>query len=152
MKSSRKQVSTWASSTSLVVGVQLQTEQEPNDIAIIGEGVHRTSLILFKLKDSEESIRSLVACWLHDLLVTRVTHNTGLMSVVVFVNFLDRHGAYHHVTNGSSRWTDWSGRVIKSLRENDKFASNENYPWRRLEICSWSIALEYGFSMIIVTM
>ena len=123
------------------VGVNYKPEQEPNDIAIIGEGVHRVFNEILKpaglghVKIYTELGRFMLAS--HGLLVTRVTHKKKTYRTYVgvdasAVNLLRpaMYGAYHHITNmdrpdGPTEVVD----VVGSLCENnDKFAKQRELP------------------------
>ena len=123
------------------VGVNYEPEQEPNDIAIIGEGVHRVFDAILKpaglghVKIYTELGRFMLAS--HGLLVTRVTHKKKTYRTYVgvdasAVNLLRpaMYGAYHHITNmdrpeGPTEVVD----VVGSLCENnDKFAKRRELP------------------------
>ena len=123
------------------VGVNYKPEQEPNDIAIIGEGVHRVFDEILKpaglghVKIYTELGRFMLAA--HGLLVTRVTHKKKTYRTYVgvdasAVNLLRpaMYGAYHHITNmdrpdGPTEVVD----VVGSLCENnDKFAKQRELP------------------------
>ena len=123
------------------VGVNYKPEQEPNDIAIIGEGVHRVFDEILKpagfghVKIYTELGRFMLAS--HGLLVTRVTHKKKTYRTYVgvdasAVNLLRpaMYGAYHHITNmdrpeGPTEVVD----VVGSLCENnDKFAKQRELP------------------------
>ena len=123
------------------VGVNYEPEQEPNDIAIIGEGVHRVFDEILKpaglghVKIYTELGRFMLAS--HGLLVTRVTHKKKTYRTYVgvdasAVNLLRpaMYGAYHHITNmdrpeGMTEVVD----VVGSLCENnDKFAKQRELP------------------------
>ena len=123
------------------VGVNYKPEQEPNDIAIIGEGVHRVFDAILKpagldhVKIYTELGRFMLAS--HGLLVTRVTHKKKTYRTYVgvdasAVNLLRpaMYGAYHHITNmdrpeGMTEVVD----VVGSLCENnDKFAKQRELP------------------------
>lgn len=123
------------------VGINYKPEQEPNDIAIIGEGVHRVFDAILKpaglghVKIYTELGRFMLAS--HGLLVTRVTHKKKTYRTYVgvdasAVNLLRpaMYGAYHHITNmdrpdGPTEVVD----VVGSLCENnDKFAKQRELP------------------------
>ena len=123
------------------VGINYKPEQEPNDIAIIGEGVHRIFDAILKpaglghVKIYTELGRFMLAS--HGLLVTRVTHKKKTYRTYVgvdasAVNLLRpaMYGAYHHITNmdrpdGPTEVVD----VVGSLCENnDKFAKQRELP------------------------
>ena len=123
------------------VGVNYKPEDQPNDIAVIGEGVRRAYediLVpagLDQVKIYTELGRFMLAP--HGLLVTHVTHKkqtyrTYLGVDASAVNLLRpaMYGAYHHITNldspdGESEVVD----IVGSLCENnDKFAKNREFP------------------------
>ena len=92
------------------VGVNYKPEQEPNDIAIIGEGVHRVLMRFSNRQDLVmwKSIPSLVAlCWLHTVFwwpewrIKKKTYRTYVGVDASAVNLLRpaMYGAYHHITN-----------------------------------------------------
>jgi len=123
------------------VGVNYKPEDQPNDIAVIGEGVRRAyEAILIpagldQVKIYTELGRFMLAP--HGLLVTHVTHKkqtyrTYLGVDASAVNLLRpaMYGAYHHITNldrpeGETEVVD----IVGSLCENnDKFAKNREFP------------------------
>ena len=123
------------------IGVNYRPDQEPNDIAMIGEGVRKvyeevlTPVGLGQVKIFTELGRFMLAP--HGVLVTKVTHKkktyrTYLGVDASAVNLIRpaMYGAYHHVTNlthpdGPVEVVD----VVGSLCENnDKFAVNRELP------------------------
>ncbi|HHA9199839.1 TPA: diaminopimelate decarboxylase [Streptococcus pneumoniae] len=123
------------------IGVNYRPDQEPNDIALIGEGVRKvyeevlTSAGLGQVKIFTELGRFMLAP--HGALVTRVTHKketyrTYLGVDASAVNLIRpaMYGAYHHISNvthpdGPAEAVD----VVGSLCENnDKFAVNRELP------------------------
>ena len=123
------------------VGVNYEPEQEPNDIAIIGEGVHRVFDAILKpaglghVKIYTELGRFMLAS--HGLLVTRVTHKKKTYRTYVgvdasAVNLLRpaMYGAYHHITNmdRSDEPTEVVDVVGSLCENNDKFAKQRELP------------------------
>ena len=123
------------------VGVNYKPEQEPNDIAIIGEGVHRVFDEILKpaglghVKIYTELGRFMLAS--HGLLVTRVTHKKKTYRTYVgvdasAVNLLRpaMYGAYHHITNmdRSDEPTEVVDVVGSLCENNDKFAKQRELP------------------------
>ena len=123
------------------VGVNYKPEQEPNDIAIIGEGVHRVFDAILKpaglghVKIYTELGRFMLAS--HGLLVTRVTHKKKTYRTYVgvdasAVNLLRpaMYGAYHHITNmdRSDEPTEVVDVVGSLCENNDKFAKQRELP------------------------
>lgn len=123
------------------VGINYKPEQRPNDIAVIGEGVHRVFDAILKpaglghVKIYTELGRFILAS--NGLLVTTVTHKKKTYRTYVgvdasAVNLLRpaMYGAYHHITNmdrpdGPTEVVD----VVGSLCENnDKFAKQRELP------------------------
>lgn len=123
------------------VGINYKPEQRPNDIAVIGEGVHRVFDAILKpaglghVKIYTELGRFMLAS--NGLLVTTVTHKKKTYRTYVgvdasAVNLLRpaMYGAYHHITNmdrpdGPTEVVD----VVGSLCENnDKFAKQRELP------------------------
>ena len=119
------------------VGVNYRPDQEPNDIAVIGEGVRQvyeevlTPAGLGQVKIFTELGRFMLAP--HGILVTKVTHKKktyrtylGVDASAVNLMRPAMYGAYHHITNmmnpdGQTEVVD----VVGSLCENnDKFAVN----------------------------
>lgn len=127
------------------VGVNYRPQQEPNDIAVIGEGVHRVFdevLVPAGLGDVKiftELGRFMLAP--HGLLVTKVRHRKQTYRTYIgvdasAVNLLRpaMYDAYHHITNMSNP----KGKlevvdVVGSLCENnDKFAKQRELPEVRI--------------------
>ena len=123
------------------VGVNYKPEQEPNDINIIGEGVHRVFDEILKpaglghVKIYTELGRFMLAS--HGLLVTRVTHKKKTYRTYVgvdasAVNLLRpaMYGAYHHITNmdRSDEPTEVVDVVGSLCENNDKFAKQRELP------------------------
>lgn len=123
------------------VGINYKPEQRPNDIAVIGEGVHRVFDAILKpaglghVEIYTELGRFMLAS--NGLLVTTVTHKKKTYRTYVgvdasAVNLLRpaMYGAYHHITNmdrpdGPTEVVD----VVGSLCENnDKFAKQRELP------------------------
>ena len=123
------------------VGVNYKPEQEPNDIDIIGEGVHRVFDEILKpaglghVKIYTELGRFMLAS--HGLLVTRVTHKKKTYRTYVgvdasAVNLLRpaMYGAYHHITNMDrpEKPTEVVDVVGSLCENNDKFAKQRELP------------------------
>ncbi|WP_204983176.1 diaminopimelate decarboxylase [Streptococcus equinus] len=127
------------------VGVNYRPEQKANDIAIIGEGVHRVFdevLVpagLGEVKIFTELGRFMLAP--HGLLVTKVRHRKqtyrtyiGVDASAVNLMRPAMYDAYHHITN----MTNPNGKlevvdVVGSLCENnDKFAKQRELPEARV--------------------
>ena len=123
------------------VGVNYKPEQEPNDIAIIGEGVHRVFDAILKpaglghVKIYTELGRFMLAS--HGLLVTRVTHKKKTYRTYVgvdasAVNLLRpaMYGAYHYITNMDrpEEPTEVVDVVGSLCENNDKFAKQRELP------------------------
>lgn len=123
------------------VGVNYKPEDQPNDIAVIGEGVRRAyEAILIPAGLDQVNIYTELGRFMlapHGLLVTHVTHKkqtyrTYLGVDASAVNLLRpaMYGAYHHITNldrpeGETELVD----IVGSLCENnDKFAKNREFP------------------------
>lgn len=123
------------------IGVNYLPEQVPNDIAIIGEGVHKvydevlTPAGLGEVKIFTELGRFMLAP--HGILVTKATHKkqtyrtyVGVDASAVNLMRPAMYGAYHHITNmdnptGETEVVD----VVGSLCENnDKFAVERELP------------------------
>ena len=123
------------------IGVNYRPDQEPNDIALIGEGVRQvyeevlTPAGLGQVKIFTELGRFMLAP--HGILVTKVTHKKktyrtylGVDASAVNLMRPAMYGAYHHITNmmhpdGQTEVVD----VVGSLCENnDKFAVNRELP------------------------
>lgn len=127
------------------VGVNYRPEQKANDIAVIGEGVHRVFdevLVpagLGNVKIFTELGRFMLAP--HGLLVTNVRHRKetyrtyiGVDASAVNLMRPAMYDAYHHITN----MTNPNGKlevvdVVGSLCENnDKFAKQRELPQARV--------------------
>lgn len=127
------------------VGVNYRPEQKANDIAVIGEGVHRVFdevLVpagLGNVKIFTELGRFMLAP--HGLLVTKVRHRKetyrtyiGVDASAVNLMRPAMYDAYHHITNmtnpkGELEVVD----VVGSLCENnDKFAKQRELPQARV--------------------
>lgn len=127
------------------VGVNYRPEQKANDIAVIGEGVHRVFdevLVpagLGNVKIFTELGRFMLAP--HGLLVTKVRHRKetyrtyiGVDASAVNLMRPAMYDAYHHITN----MTNPNGKlevvdVVGSLCENnDKFARQRELPQARV--------------------
>ncbi|MFI3836800.1 diaminopimelate decarboxylase [Streptococcus equinus] len=127
------------------VGVNYRPEQKANDIAVIGEGVHRVFdevLVPAGLGDVKiftELGRFMLAP--HGLLVTKVRHRKetyrtyiGVDASAVNLMRPAMYDAYHHITN----MTNPNGEVevvdvVGSLCENnDKFAKQRELPQARV--------------------
>ncbi len=127
------------------VGVNYRPEQKANDIAVIGEGVHRVFdevLVpagLDNVKIFTELGRFMLAP--HGLLVTKVRHRKetyrtyiGVDASAVNLMRPAMYDAYHHITN----MTNPNGEVevvdvVGSLCENnDKFAKQRELPQARV--------------------
>lgn len=123
------------------VGVNYRPNQEPNDIAIIGEGVHRAfDEVLVPAGLGEVSIFTELGRFMtapHGLLVTKVRHRKQTYRTYIgvdasAVNLMRPaiYDAYHHITNLSNP----NGKlevvdVVGSLCENnDKFAKQRELP------------------------
>lgn len=123
------------------IGVNYRPEQVPNDIAIIGDGVHKvydevlTPAGLGEVKIFTELGRFMLAP--HGILVTKATHKkqtyrtyVGVDASAVNLMRPAMYGAYHHITNmdnptGETEVVD----VVGSLCENnDKFAVERELP------------------------
>ncbi|WP_105114559.1 diaminopimelate decarboxylase [Streptococcus suis] len=143
------------------IGVNYRPEQEPNDIAVIGEGVRKayeeilTPAGMGHVKIFTELGRFMLAP--HGYLITKVLHRKETYRTYVGVDAsaanLMRpafYGAYHHITNithpdAPIEVVD----VVGSLCENnDKFAVNRELP--RAEVGDTLIIHDsgaHGFSM-----
>ena len=143
------------------IGVNYRPDQEPNDIAMIGEGVRKvyeevlTPAGLGQVKIFTELGRFMLAP--HGVLVTKVTHKKktyrtylGVDASAVNLMRPAMYGAYHHITNlthpdGPVEVVD----VVGSLCENnDKFAVNRELP--HTEISDLLVIHDtgaHGFSM-----
>lgn len=123
------------------IGVNYRPEQVPNDIAIIGEGVHKVYdevLIpagLGEVKIFTELGRFMLAP--HGILVTKATHRKqtyrtyiGVDASAVNLMRPAMYGAYHHITNmdnptGTTEVVDVVGPLCEN---NDKFAVERELP------------------------
>ena len=143
------------------IGVNYRPDQEPNDIAMIGEGVRKvyeevlTPAGLGQVKIFTELGRFMLAP--HGALVTRVTHKKktyrtylGVDASAVNLMRPAMYGAYHHITNlthpdGPSEVVD----VVGSLCENnDKFAVNRELPYTEIgDLLVIHDTGAHGFSM-----
>lgn len=143
------------------IGVNYRPDQEPNDIAMIGEGVRKvyeevlTPAGLGQVKIFTELGRFMLAP--HGALVTRVTHKKktyrtylGVDASAVNLMRPAMYGAYHHVTNlthpdGPVEVVD----VVGSLCENnDKFAVNRELPYTEIgDLLVIHDTGAHGFSM-----
>ena len=143
------------------IGVDYHPEDTANDIAVIGEGVHKVynevlaTNGLENVKIFTELGRFMLAP--HGLLVTTATHKKKTYRTYVgvdasAVNLLRpaMYGSYHHITNmdnpdGETEVVD----VVGSLCENnDKFAINRSIP--KIEIGDTLVIHDtgaHGFSM-----
>lgn len=127
------------------IGVNYRPEETANDIAVIGEGVHKVFdevLVpagLGDIKIFTELGRFMLAP--HGLLVTKVLHRkktyrdyVGVDASAVNLLRPAMYGSYHHITN----MTNPNGKVevvdvVGSLCENnDKFAKERELPEARL--------------------
>ena len=143
------------------IGVNYLPSQEANDIAVIGEGVHRAFddvLVpagLGEVKIFTELWRFMLAP--HGLLVTKVLHRKqtyrtyiGVDASAVNLMRPAMYDAYHHITNMSNP----NGKletvdVVGSLCENnDKFAKQRELPEARVgDILVIHDTGAHGFSM-----
>ena len=143
------------------IGVNYRPDQEPNDIAMIGEGVRKvyeevlTPAGLGQVKIFTELGRFMLAP--HGVLVTKVTHKKktyrtylGVDASAVNLMRPAMYGAYHHVTNlthpdGPVEVVD----VVGSLCENnDKFAVNRELPYTEIgDLLVIHDTGAHGFSM-----
>ena len=143
------------------IGVNYRPDQEPNDIAVIGEGVRKvyeevlTPAGLGQVKIFTELGRFMLAP--HGALVTRVTHKKktyrtylGVDASAVNLMRPAMYGAYHHITNlthpdGPVEMVD----VVGSLCENnDKFAVNRELPYTEIgDLLVIHDTGAHGFSM-----
>ena len=143
------------------VGVNYRPNQEPNDIAIIGEGVHRAfDEVLVPAGLGEVSIFTELGRFMtapHGLLVTKVRHRKQTYRTYIgvdasAVNLMRPaiYDAYHHITNLSNP----NGKlevvdVVGSLCENnDKFAKQRELPETRVgDLLVIHDTGAHGFSM-----
>ncbi|MBP2623413.1 diaminopimelate decarboxylase [Streptococcus oricebi] len=143
------------------IGVNYRPEEEPNDIALIGEGVRQVyeevlePAGLGQIKIFAELGRFMLAP--HGLLVTKVTHRKETYRTYVgvdasAVNLLRpaMYGSYHHISN----MTNPNGEievadVVGSLCENnDKFAIQRELPKNHIgDTLVIHDAGAHGFSM-----
>ncbi|HEM4029321.1 TPA: diaminopimelate decarboxylase [Streptococcus suis] len=143
------------------IGVNYRPEQEPNDIAVIGEGVRKvyeeilTPAGMGHIKIFTELGRFMLAP--HGHLITKVLHRKETYRTYVGVDAsaanLMRpafYGAYHHITNitrpdAPIEVVDVAGSLCEN---NDKFAVNRELP--RAEVGDTLIIHDsgaHGFSM-----
>ncbi|HFU3725943.1 TPA: diaminopimelate decarboxylase [Streptococcus suis] len=143
------------------IGVNYRPEQEPNDIAIIGEGVRKvyeeilTPAGMGHVKIFTELGRFMLAP--HGHLITKVLHRKETYRTYIGVDAsaanLMRpafYGAYHHITNithpdAPIEVVDVAGSLCEN---NDKFAVNRELP--RAEVGDTLIIHDsgaHGFSM-----
>lgn len=123
------------------IGVNYRPEEVPNDIAIIGEGVHKvydeilTPAGLGEVNIFTELGRFMLAP--HGILVTKATHKKqtyrtyiGVDASAVNLMRPAMYGAYHHITNMDHPTGDMEVvDVVGSLCENnDKFAIQRELP------------------------
>ncbi|ATZ04207.1 diaminopimelate decarboxylase [Streptococcus suis] len=143
------------------IGVNYRPEQEPNDIAVIGEGVRKvyeeilTPAGMGHIKIFTELGRFMLAP--HGHLITKVLHRKETYRTYVGVDAsaanLMRpafYGAYHHITNitrpdAPIEVVDVAGSLCEN---NDKFAVNRELP--RAEVGDTLVIHDsgaHGFSM-----
>ncbi|HEM6117674.1 TPA: diaminopimelate decarboxylase [Streptococcus suis] len=143
------------------IGVNYRPEQEPNDIAVIGEGVRKvyeeilTPAGMGHIKIFTELGRFMLAT--HGHLITKVLHRKETYRTYIGVDAsaanLMRpafYGAYHHITNITSpdapiEVVDVAGSLCEN---NDKFAVNRELP--RAEVGDTLVIHDsgaHGFSM-----
>ncbi|CYV40144.1 diaminopimelate decarboxylase [Streptococcus suis] len=143
------------------IGVNYRPEQEPNDIAVIGEGVHKvyeeilTPAGMGHIKIFTELGRFMLAP--HGHLITKVLHRKETYRTYIGVDAsaanLMRpafYGAYHHITNitrpdAPIEVVDVAGSLCEN---NDKFAVNRELP--RAEVGDTLVIHDsgaHGFSM-----
>lgn len=143
------------------IGVNYLPNQEPNDIAVIGEGVHHVfDEVLVPAGLGHISIYTELGRFMlapHGLLVTKVLHRKktyrdyiGVDASAVNLLRPAMYGSYHHITN----MTNPSGKVevvdvVGSLCENnDKFAKQRELPEARVgDTLVIHDAGAHGFSM-----
>jgi len=143
------------------IGVNYRPDQEPNDIAMIGEGVRKvyeevlTPAGLGQVKIFTELGRFMLAP--HGVLVTKVTHKKktyrtylGVDASAVNLMRPAMYGAYHHITNLTH--PDEPVEVVDvvgSLCENnDKFAVNRELPYTEIgDLLVIHDTGAHGFSM-----
>ncbi|HEL2004471.1 TPA: diaminopimelate decarboxylase [Streptococcus suis] len=143
------------------IGVNYRPEQEPNDIAVIGEGVRKvyeeilTPAGMGHIKIFTELGRFMLAP--HGHLITKVLHRKETYRTYIGVDAsaanLMRpafYGAYHHITNitrpdAPIEVVDVAGSLCEN---NDKFAVNRELP--RAEVGDTLVihdSVAHGFSM-----
>ncbi|HFH9839036.1 TPA: diaminopimelate decarboxylase [Streptococcus suis] len=143
------------------IGVNYRPEQEPNDIAVIGEGVRKvyeeilTPAGMGHVKIFTELGRFMLAP--HGYLITKVLHRKETYRTYIGVDAsaanLMRpafYGAYHHITNitrpdAPIEVVDVAGSLCEN---NDKFAVNRELP--RAEVGDTLVIHDsgaHGFSM-----
>ncbi|HEM6228120.1 TPA: diaminopimelate decarboxylase [Streptococcus suis] len=143
------------------IGVNYRPEQEPNDIAVIGEGVRKvyeeilTPAGMGHIKIFTELGRFMLAP--HGHLITKVLHRKETYRTYIGVDAsaanLMRpafYGAYHHITNitrpdAPIEVVDVAGSLCEN---NDKFAVNRELP--RAEVGDTLVVHDsgaHGFSM-----
>ncbi|CYW63003.1 diaminopimelate decarboxylase [Streptococcus suis] len=143
------------------IGVNYRPEQEPNDIAVIGEGVRKvyeeilTPAGMEHIKIFTELGRFMLAP--HGHLITKVLHRKETYRTYIGVDAsaanLMRpafYGAYHHITNitrpdAPIEVVDVAGSLCEN---NDKFAVNRDLP--RAEVGDTLVIHDsgaHGFSM-----
>lgn len=143
------------------IGVNYRPEQEPNDIAVIGEGVRKvyeeilTPAGMGHIKIFTELGRFMLAP--HGHLITKVLHRKETYQTYIGVDAsaanLMRpafYGAYHHITNitrldAPIEVVDVAGSLCEN---NDKFAVNRELP--RAEVGDTLVIHDsgaHGFSM-----
>ncbi|BCP63438.1 diaminopimelate decarboxylase [Streptococcus parasuis] len=143
------------------IGVNYRPEQEPNDIAVIGEGVRKvyeeilTPVGMGHVKIYTELGRFMLAP--HGHLITKVLHRKETYRTYIGVDAsaanLMRpafYGAYHHITNVTRpdapiEVVDVAGSLCEN---NDKFAVNRELP--RAEVGDTLVIHDsgaHGFSM-----
>ncbi|HEL2520954.1 TPA: diaminopimelate decarboxylase [Streptococcus suis] len=143
------------------IGVNYRPEQEPNDIAVIGEGVRKvyeeilTPAGMGHIKIFTELGRFMLAP--HGHLITKVLHRKETYRTYIGVDAsaanLMRpafYGAYHHITNitrpdAPIKVVDVAGSLCEN---NDKFAVNRELP--RAEVGDTLVIHDsgaHGFSM-----
>lgn len=143
------------------IGVNYRPEQEPNDIAVIGEGVRKvyeeilTPIGMGHVKIYTELGRFMLAP--HGHLITKVLHRKETYRTYIGVDAsaanLMRpafYGAYHHITNVTRpdapiEVVDVAGSLCEN---NDKFAVNRELP--RAEVGDILVIHDsgaHGFSM-----
>ncbi len=143
------------------IGVNYRPDQEPNDIAVIGEGVRRvyeeilTPAGMGEVKIFTELGRFMLAP--HGHLITKVLHRKETYRTYIGVDAsaanLMRpafYGAYHHITNitrpdAPIEVVDVTGSLCEN---NDKFAVNRELP--RAEVGDTLVIHDsgaHGFSM-----